>query len=250
MTARRFEGRTVLVTGASRGLGRAIAAAFAAEGAFVAAGYLAREKDVEQTLSLVREAGSDGRAFPFDVKKRPEVDAAVDAILTERGRIDVLVNNAGVARDELFPLMSQESWDEVLATNLGGLFHCARAVVRPMLAAARGAMVNVGAVSALRASPGQVNYAASKGGLVAFTRSLAAELAPRGIRVNAVLPGAVSAGLAARLDRRVADRIRAAIPLGRFGKAEEIASAVLFLASDDAAYIVGQSLVVDGGLTA
>lgn len=248
--ARRFEGRTVIVTGGSRGLGRAMAAAFGAEGAFVIVGYLARERDAEHTLSLVREAGGDGRVMPFDVSRRPDVDAAIEAIAKERGRVDVLVNNAGIARDELFPLMSQESWDEVLATNLGGLFHCARAVVRPMLAAGRGAIVNVGAVAALRASPGQVNYAASKGGLVAFTRALGAELAPRGIRVNAVLPGAISAGLAARLDRRVADRIRAAIPAGRFGTAEEVARAVLFLASDEATYIIGQSLVVDGGLTA
>ncbi len=248
--ARRFEGRTVIVTGGSRGLGRAMAVAFGAEGAFVIVGYLARERDAEHTLSLLREAGGDGRAAPFDVSRRPDVDAAIEAIAKERGRVDVLVNNAGIARDELFPLMSQESWDEVLATNLGGLFHCARAVVRPMLAAGRGAIVNVGAVAALRASPGQVNYAASKGGLVAFTRALGAELAPRGIRVNAVLPGAISAGLAARLDRRVADRIRAAIPAGRFGTAEEVARAVLFLASDEATYIIGQSLVVDGGLTA
>lgn len=247
---RRFAEATVIVTGASRGLGRAMAVAFGAEGAHVVVGYLARDKDAAVTLDLVRQAGGDGRVLAFDVSKRADVDAAILQIATERGRIDVLVNNAGIARDELFPLMSQESWDDVLATNLGGLFHCARAVVRPMLAAGRGAIVNVGAVAALRASPGQVNYAASKGGLVAFTRALGAELAPKGIRVNAVLPGAIAAGLAARIDRRIAERIRGAIPLGRFGTAEEVARAVLFLASDEAAYIVGQSLVVDGGLTA
>jgi 3-oxoacyl-[acyl-carrier protein] reductase len=250
LSGQRFAGRTVIVTGASRGLGRAMAVAFAAEGAFVVAGYLARAREAEQTLALVREAGGDGSALAFDVGKRAEVDGAIEAVAKERGRIDVLVNNAGIARDELFPLMAQESWDEVIATNLGGLFHCARAVVRPMLAAGRGAIVNVGAIAALRASPGQVNYAASKGGLVAFTRALGAELAPRGIRVNAVLPGAIAAGLAARLDRRIAERIRGAIPLGRFGTAEEVARAVLFLASDEAAYIIGQSLVVDGGLSA
>jgi 3-oxoacyl-[acyl-carrier protein] reductase len=246
----RFAGKTVIVTGGSRGLGRAMAAAFAAEGAFVVVGYLARERDAAQTLELVRAAGGDGRALAFDVSKRDQVDAAIEAVVAERGKIDVLVNNAGIARDELFPLMEQQSWDDVIATNLGGLFHCARAVVRPMLAACGGAIINVGAVSALRASPGQVNYAASKGGLLAFTRALGAELAPRGIRVNAVIPGAIAAGLAARLDRRVADRIRAGIPLGRFGTADEVARAVLFLASSDAAYIVGQALVVDGGLSA
>ena len=247
---RRFEGRTVIVTGGSRGLGRAMAVAFAAEGAYVVIGYLARDKDAAHSLALVREAGGDGRTMAFDVGRRPAVDAAIEEILRARGRIDVLVNNAGVARDELFALMEQQSWDEVIATNLGGLFHCARAVVRPMLSAGGGAIVNVGAVSALRASPGQVNYAASKGGLLAFTRALGAELAPRGIRVNAVIPGAIASGLAARMDRRLAERIRVGIPLGRFGTAEEVARAVLFLASEDAAYIVGHALVVDGGLSA
>jgi len=250
LSRHRFSGRTVIVTGASRGLGRAMAVAFAEEGAFVIIGYLARQRDAEKTLALVREAGGEGRTLAFDVSKREVVDRAVDEILLERKRIDVLVNNAGIARDELFPLMEQESWDDVIATNLSGLFHCARAVVRPMLAHGGGVIVNVGAVSALRASPGQVNYAASKGGLVAFTRALGAELAPRGIRVNAVIPGAIAAGLAARVDRRVADRLKSAIPLGRFGTAEEVARAVLFLASDDATYVIGQALVVDGGLSA
>lgn len=246
---RRFEGRTVIVTGGSRGLGRAMAVAFAAEGAFVVVGYLARAKEAARTLDLVREAGGDGRALAFDVSKRLEVDAAIEETMVARGRIDVLVNNAGIARDELFPLMDQQSWDDVIATNLGGIFHCARAAVRPMIASGGGAIVNVGAVSALRASPGQVNYAASKGGLVAFTRALGAELGARGIRVNAVIPGAISAGLAARVDRRIAERIRAAIPLQRFGTAEEVARAVLFLASDEATYIIGHALVVDGGLS-
>jgi 3-oxoacyl-[acyl-carrier protein] reductase len=247
---RRFEGRTVIVTGGSRGLGRAMAVAFAAEGAHVVIGYLARDKDAEQSLAMVRAAGGDGTTMAFDVASRPAVDAAIDQVIRDRGRIDVLVNNAGIARDELFPLMDQQSWDDVIATNLGGLFHCARAVVRPMLSAGGGAIVNVGAVSALRASPGQVNYAASKGGLLAFTRALGAELASRGVRVNAVIPGAIASGLAARMDRRIAERIRTGIPLGRFGTADEVARAVLFLASDDAAYIVGHALVVDGGLSA
>lgn len=247
---RRFEGKTVLVTGASRGLGRAMAVAFAEEGAHVVIGYLVHEKDAVTTLLEVREKGATGRALAFDVRDRAAVGSAVDEIVKERGRIDVLVNNAGVARDVLFPLMDQESWDEVIATNLNGLFHCARAVVRPMIAAGGGAIVNVGAVSAMRASPGQVNYAASKGGLVAFTRALGAEMAPRGIRVNAVIPGAIKAGLAARLDRRIAEQIRANIPAGRFGTADEVARAVLFLASEDASYIVGHALVVDGGLSA
>ncbi|MEP7125726.1 MAG: glucose 1-dehydrogenase [Byssovorax sp.] len=245
----RFAGQTVIVTGASRGLGRAIAAAFGAEGAHVVIGYRARVEEAAESLRLVRAAGGDGVAIPFDVSDRAAVDAAVARVLAERGAVDVLVNNAALTRDELFPLMTEESWSEVIAINLGGVFHTTRAVVRPMIARKKGAIVNVASVAAVHASPGQANYAASKGGVLALTRTLAAELAPRGVRVNAVVPGLFAAGMAARLDPRTAERKREAIPLGRFGAAEEIAGAVLFLASDAASYVVGQALVVDGGLS-
>jgi 3-oxoacyl-[acyl-carrier protein] reductase len=245
----RFPGRNVLVTGGSRGLGRAMCTAFAQEGAFVAVGYHARRREADETLRLVREAGGDGMAVAIDVSRRESVQAAADGVLGARGRVDVLVNNAGIARDEPFALMEQSSWDEVVQTNLSGLFHTCRVLVRSMIAAGGGAIVNVGSIAGASAAPGQVNYSASKGGLLAFTRSLAAELAPRGVRVNAVVPGLIAAGLAARLDRRVSERIREAIPLGRAGSADEVARAVLFLASDDASYVVGQALVVDGGLS-
>jgi 3-oxoacyl-[acyl-carrier protein] reductase len=245
----RFTDQTVIVTGASRGLGRAIAAAFGAEHAYVVIGYRARVEEAAESLRLVRVAGGDGVAIPFDVGDRAAVDAAVARVIAERGAVDVLVNNAAVTRDELFPLMTAESWTEVISTNLGGVFNTTRAVVRPMIARKKGAIVNIASVAAVHASPGQANYAASKGGILALTRTLAAELAPRGVRVNAVVPGLFAAGMAARLDPRTAERKRAAIPLGRFGVADEITGAVLFLASDAAAYIVGQSLVVDGGLS-
>jgi 3-oxoacyl-[acyl-carrier protein] reductase len=177
------------------------------------------------------------------------VDAAVDELLGQRPALDVVVNNAGVARDELFPVMQRESWRQVLATNLDGTFNVCRAVARPMMGRKRGAIVNVASVAGQRASVGQVNYAASKGGVLALTQSLAAELAPRGIRVNAVVPGLCAAGLVETLDRRVVEARKQHIPLRRLGTADEVARAVLFLASDDAAYIVGQALVVDGGLT-
>jgi 3-oxoacyl-[acyl-carrier protein] reductase len=242
--------RTSLVTGASRGLGRAIAIALAERGDFVFVGYRDRSADGEETVRLVREAGGEGATFVADARDAAQVKRAIDSALESRGAIDVLVNNAAVARDEAFALMSSESWDDVIRTNLDGPFHFARAVARSMIARKRGAIVNVGSVAGLRASPGQANYAAAKAGLVGLTSTLAVELAPHGVRVNAVLPGFVDAGMAKRLDHRAAARGRERIPIGRFGTPREIAEVVAFVASDAASYIVGQAIVVDGGLSA
>lgn len=244
----RFQDLTVFVTGASRGLGRAIAVAFARERAFVVVGYRARASDAEETLAQVRAAGGDGAIEAFDVGDASSVDAAVQRVLEKRGRLDVVVNNAGIARDELFAMMRKESWAEVLRTNLDGTFNVCRAVTRPMMANKRGAIVNVASIAGQRASAGQVNYAASKGGVLALTHSLAAELAPKGIRVNAVVPGLCNVGMVEAVDRRVIEAKKAHIPLGRLGSADEVARVVTFLASEDAAYVIGQAIVVDGGL--
>jgi 3-oxoacyl-[acyl-carrier protein] reductase len=244
----RFAKTSVLVTGASRGLGRAIAIAFAAEGARVGIAFRSRVADAQATLEAVTAAGGAGVLLPFDVRDQDAVEAAVRAFADGQG-LDVLVNNAAVLQDQLFALMGRQEWDEVIATNLTGTYQCCRAAVPHLLARRRGAIVNVASVAGLRASPGQANYAAAKGGIVSLTATLAAELAPRGIRVNAVVPGLLTTGMGARLDRRFAEQRRAAIPLGRFGEGEEVARAVLFLASDEAAYIVGQCLTVDGGLS-
>jgi 3-oxoacyl-[acyl-carrier protein] reductase len=245
---RRFEGAGVLVTGASRGLGRGIAEAFAREGARVGVGFRVRREEAERTLESVVAAGGTGALVELDVRDLPSVEAAFDGF-TRDATLDVLVNNAAEARDQMFALMPAEQWEAVIAANLIGTYHCCRAAVSRMLARRRGVIVNVASVAGLRASPGQSNYAASKGGVLALTTTLAAELAPHGVRVNAVVPGLLATGMGQRLDRRIADGRRAAIPLGRFGEASEVASAVLFLASDAASYVVGQSLVVDGGLS-
>ena len=246
MSRTRFTDRTVLVTGASRGLGRAIATAFAAEGAHVFVGYHRNEEEAAKTVSLLEGRGEPLR---FDVSRQSEVEAAVAKVHELRGRIDVLVNNAGTTRDAPMALIDPPDWRDVMAVNLDGAFFCSKAVLIPMLHARRGAIINIASATALRANPGQANYAAAKGGLLAFSRTLAAELSPKGIRVNAVVPGLIDAGMVQRMDHRALEKGKAMIPLGRLGTAEEVASVVLFLASDDAAYVVGCELPVDGGLT-
>jgi 3-oxoacyl-[acyl-carrier protein] reductase len=246
----RFQDKTVLVTGGSQGLGRDISLAFAREGAFVFVGYRAHDAEADEVVKALKEAGGDGAAVKFDVRDDKAVEGAMREVLAARKRIDVLVNNAGITCDMFFPLMGVDDFDDVVAVNLGGVFRCCRAVVRAMMAQKSGAIVNISSVAAISGTPGQANYAASKAGIVGFTRTIAAELAPRGIRVNAVLPGLMATGMAARMDHRVLERRRAAIALGRLGTGAELAEVVLFLASDAASYVVGQAIVVDGGLLA
>jgi 3-oxoacyl-[acyl-carrier protein] reductase len=247
---RTFDGQTIVVTGASRGLGRAIALAFAAQGAHVVIGYRARQDEATRVQELAVEAGGTATLWACDMQDPAAIEAGMDRILAERGGIDVLVNNAAVVQDAPFALMTHENWDDVVRVNLGGVFACCRSVARSMMAKRKGAIVNVASVAGIHASPGQTNYAASKGGIIAFTKTLAAELARQGIRVNAVVPGLLSTGMVTRLDHRIAREKKQLIPLGRFGTAEEVADVVLFLASPAAAYIIGQAIVVDGGLTA
>ena len=245
---KRFEGKHALITGASRGLGRAVALAFAREGARVGIGYRSRKDDAEQTLADIDIAGGSAVLLQFDVRDFASVENAVNTFAASGGP-DVLVNCAAALRDEFMALAAPAEWEEVVSANLIGTFHCSRAAVRHMLPKRSGVIVNVGSVASVRASPGQSSYAASKAGVTALTATAGAELASRGIRVNAVVPGLLTSGMGQRLNRDIKEQRRASIPMARFGEADEVARVVLFLASDDASYIVGQSLVVDGGLS-
>lgn len=245
---RRFEGKGVLVTGASRGLGRAIAEEFGREGAFVGITYRHRSAEAAETLTAVQAAGGDGMCLEVDVRDGESVRASV-ARFEDRRPLSVLVNNAGVVQDNPFLMLSPREWSNVLDVNLTGTYACCRAALPSMMARREGAIVNVASVAAIRASPGQGAYSAAKGGVLALTRTLAKEAADHGIRVNAVVPGLLSTGMVARLDRRRVEEYSSDIPLGRLGKASEAARVILFLASDEASYIVGESVTVDGGLT-
>jgi 3-oxoacyl-[acyl-carrier protein] reductase len=242
---KRFNGTNVLVTGASRGIGAEIARAFAREGARVWIGFRVRQQEADAVVESIKKEGGEASALGFDLRRAEDVERAFGLC----GPLDILVNNAAVSRDNFFALLDEEAWSDVLETNLGGTMRCSRAAVRLMWSARKGVIINIASVSGPVASPGQSSYAASKGGVIALTKTLARELAPRGIRVNAVVPGLIDEGMTTRLDRRILKDKQDRIPTGRLGKAEDVAAAVLFLASSEASYIIGQALFVDGGLT-
>lgn len=242
-----LQDRWAVVTGASRGLGRAIALELAARGAKVVVHYRSQEREAEATAEQVRSAGGTAVLARFDVTDPAAVEQGFRRIAEEVGPVDVLVNNAGIASDALIAMAGDDDLAPVVATNLLGTMYCCRALARPMMGRKHGAMVNVSSLAALRAGPGQAAYAASKGGVGAFTRALARELAPHGVRVNAVVPGFLDTGIAERMGARARQEASARIPLKRPGTGAEVARAVAFLASDEASYVVGAELVVDGG---
>lgn len=239
-------GQVALVTGASRGIGRAIALELAAIGAEVVVNYAHSPEAANEVVQAIVEAGGQAWSHQANVAEETEVDAMVQEIVRRRGRIDVLVNNAGITRDGLVLRMKTADWQSVLALNLSGCFFTTRAISKLMLKARAGRIINITSVVALMGNPGQANYSAAKAGLIGLTRSNAAEFASRGVTVNAVAPGFIASEMTANLD---SEPILKAIPLGRMGTAREVAGMVRFLAADPAAaYITGQVLQVDGGL--
>ncbi|MGH7194150.1 MAG: 3-oxoacyl-[acyl-carrier-protein] reductase [Candidatus Saccharimonadales bacterium] len=242
-------GQTALVTGASRGLGQAIAVALGRAGARVACVARNRQK-LDETVAAITAAGGTAAAFECDVAQSVSVQQVVEAVLEQWQRLDVLVNNAGITRDTLIPRMQDDQWDDVINTNLRGAFLFTRASARPMMQARYGRIINIASVSGLMGNPGQANYSASKAGLIGMTRTVARELAGRKVTVNAIAPGFIESDMTAALGDSILGDVKTRIPAKRLGRPEEIADAVLFLASSASSYITGQVLTIDGGLTA
>lgn len=241
-------GKVALVTGASRGIGQAIAVALAKAGADVLC-TSTKAGGCDATLAQIAEAGLKGTALVCDVGDPGQVDQLAKSVLEQKGKLDILVNNAGITRDGLFLRMSVEDYDAVLATNLRGPFLVCKAFARAMAKARGGRIINISSVVGLTGNAGQANYAASKAGIIGLTKSLAQEFAGRGITANVIAPGFITTDMTAAIPEDAQKAMLAQIPLERFGKPEDIASAVVFLSSDAAGYITGQTLVVDGGMT-
>lgn len=243
-----FTGKVALVTGGSRGIGRAICLELGRRGATVVLSYAGNEAAATDTVKALVDAGAKAKAVRFDVADSEACSTAVDEVVKEFGRLDVLVNNAGVAVDGLIMRFKDEDWDRTLDTNLKGAFSLIRAASRPMMKQRAGAIVNISSIVGEMGNAGQAAYAASKAGLIGLTKSIARELASRSIRVNCVTPGFITTDMTASLNAELKAKMADSIPLGRIGNAEEVAKAVAFLASDAASYVTGEVLKVNGGM--
>jgi 3-oxoacyl-[acyl-carrier protein] reductase len=243
-----FTGKVAVITGASRGIGRAIALELGRRGASVVVNYNASADAASAVVEAIEEQGGEATAVQADVGDFDQAAALIQAAVDTFGRIDILVNNAGTTRDQLLMLMKEEEWDVVLRTNLKGVFNCCKAAARRMMRQRSGRILNISSVSGIAGQGGQTNYSASKAGVIGLTKSLAKELGPRNVTVNAIAPGFVQTDLTRNLPDRLIQEAIEVTPLGRMGEPEEIAHAVAFLASDLASFITGEVLTVDGGL--
>ena len=244
-----LSGQTALVTGASRGIGKAIALALGSAGAKVAC--IARSEDkLKETSDAITAAGGTAAIYPCNVTESETVNNVVESLVEDWGQLDILVNNAGITRDTLIPRMSDEEWDDVIATNLRSVFLFTRSAIQAMMRKRSGRIINISSVSGLMGNPGQSNYSASKAGIIGFTQTVSREIAGRKVTVNAICPGFIATEMTDALGPALQDEVKKRVPAKRLGQAEEIADAVLYLASDSGAYITGQVLTLDGGLTA
>ena len=244
----RLSGKVALVTGSARGIGRSIAEAFSAEGAIVVVNDVGNDAGARETLAAITGSGGNGTVEMFDVSDPAAVDAGVKNILAAHGRIDVLVNNAGITRDNLLLRMSEEEFDAVIRVNLKGTYLMTKTVTRHMMKQRSGKVVNISSVVGMMGNAGQSNYAAAKAGIIGFTKAAARELAPRNITVNAIAPGFIRTAMTAGLPEAVQKAFLAQIPLGRFAEPQEVAELALFLASDASSYITGQVIGINGGM--
>lgn len=244
----RFEGKTAIVTGASRGIGREIALQLGREGAKVAVNYSGSQDRAEEVVKLIKESGGEAFAIQADVSNADSVKNLVDETIATFGSVDILVNNAGITRDNLLMRMKEDEWDDVIDTNLKGVFLCTKAVTRQMMRQRAGKIVNVASIVGVSGNPGQANYVAAKAGVIGLTKTTAKELASRNISVNAVAPGFITTEMTDALNDGVKEQMLKSIPLGKLGEAKHVAKTVLFLLSEDADYITGQTIHVDGGM--
>ena len=244
----RFEGKVAIVTGASRGIGREIALQLAQEGAKVAVNYSGSKDKADEVVQQIKDAGGEAFAIQADVSNSDSVKTMVDMTIETFGSIDILVNNAGITKDNLLVRMKEDEWDDVININLKGVFLCTKGVSRQMMRQRAGKIVNVASIVGVSGNAGQANYVAAKAGVIGFTKTTAQELAARNINVNAVAPGFITTDMTDALNEDVKNQMLANIPLGKLGSPENVAKTVMFLLSEDAAYITGQTIHVDGGM--